>query len=357
MTAVAVEGLAVRFGAVEVLRDVSLSIGDGEFFFLLGPSGCGKTTLLRALAGFVEPVGGRILFDGRPVQGVPPARRDTGLVFQNYALWPHLTVAQNVAFGLEVRKVPPAERARRVREALALVRMEHLADRAPNRLSGGQQQRVALARALVVEPAVLLLDEPLSNLDAALRVELRAEIREIQRRTRRTAVYVTHDRAEALALADRIAVLRDGRVEQLGTPEDLYDRPASPFVAGFVGDCNRLDGEAAAAGPGQVLVGGPWGAVLARTPGRAAPAPGAAARLLLRPERLRLLPSGLPATGRLAGRVLRRTFLGEFVQVDVELPGQAVVRVLLLGGERAVRQGDAVCVGVDDALAWPGDAG
>ncbi len=357
MTAVAIESLAVRFGAVEVLRDVSLSIADGEFFCLLGPSGCGKTTLLRAVAGFVEPAAGRILFDGRPVQGVPPARRDTGLVFQNYALWPHLTVAQNVAFGLEVRKVPAPERERRVREALALVRMEHLAERQPNRLSGGQQQRVALARALVVQPAVLLLDEPLSNLDAGLRVELRAEIREIQRRTRRTAVYVTHDRAEALALADRIAILRDGRIEQLGAPEELYDRPISPFVAGFVGDCNRLFGEVAADEGGRVLVRGAWGAVEARATGRERPAPGAPAQLLLRPECLRLLPAAPSAPGRLRGRIARRIFLGEVVQLDVELAGPATLRVLQLGGERDAREGEVVTVGVDDALAFPGSAG
>ncbi len=352
MTRVRVEQLAVRYGPTTVLDGIDVEIGDGEFFFLLGPSGCGKTTLLRSIAGFIEPSGGRILFDDRPMHGTPPAKRDCGMVFQNYALWPHLSVFENVAFGLDVRKVGKEEKARRVREALKLVKMDGFEERPPNRLSGGQQQRVALARALVVEPAVLLLDEPLSNLDAALRVELRAEIRDIQRRTRRTAVYVTHDRAEALALADRIAVLKDGGIEQLGSPEDLYDRPASPFVAGFVGDANRVEGRVAAAEGDRFVVEGPFGTVRARATGGAVTA-GGAALAVFRPERLRLDGSGDGGVGTLTGRITRRTFLGEVVQHDVELEGGAVVRVLSLGGDTAHPEGTAVRVRVDDALVFP----
>ncbi len=355
MTSVHVESLVVSYGATRVLNGVEVEIGDGEFFFLLGPSGCGKTTLLRSIAGFVEPSAGRIRFGERSMTGVPPAKRDCGMVFQNYALWPHMTVFQNVAFGLDVRKVEKVEKERRVRQALALVQMEKFAERPPNRLSGGQQQRVALARALVVDPQVLLLDEPLSNLDAALRVELRGEIRDIQRRTGRTAVYVTHDRAEALALADRIAVLRDGRIEQLGTPEDLYERPVNPFVAGFVGDANRIEGRAAGAEAGGVVVEGPFGRVAARATGGAVAA-GEDAFLVVRPERVRLVAGG-DASPRddvnvLPGTVERRTFLGEMVQYDVRLAGGTSLKTLSIGFGRMLEEGQVVHAHVDDALVF-----
>jgi len=226
---------------------VDLDIAPGELFFLLGPSGCGKTTLLRMIAGFVEPTRGTIAFRGisgeeRDVTHLQPNRRNTGMVFQSYALWPHMTVGANVGFGLGVRKVAAAERDRRVREALALVRMEAYVDRKPNQLSGGQQQRVALARALVVRPSVLLLDEPLSNLDAKLRTELRSEIRRICKESGLTTVYVTHDQKEALSMADRIALMRSGRLEQVGSPRDIYSRPRSRFVAEFLGESNFLEG-------------------------------------------------------------------------------------------------------------------
>ncbi|MBL8769652.1 MAG: ABC transporter ATP-binding protein [Planctomycetes bacterium] len=355
MTAVSIQNLTVRYdtGAL-VLDGVSLEIGHGEFFFLLGPSGCGKTTLLRSVAGFVEPTKGSIQFDGRDLTRVPAEKRDCGMVFQNYALWPHMTVEQNVAFGLDVRKVGKDEKARRVREALELVRMESFADRHPNRLSGGQQQRVALARALVVEPAVLLLDEPLSNLDAALRLELRVEIREIQRRTKRTAMYVTHDRAEALALADRIAVLRGGHVEQLGAPRELYDEPATPFIAGFVGDVNTLAGHVVAADANGVVVSGEFGTVRGRVTARGARfQPSATVNVLVRPERLRVVADLPPGQNALRGRVTRVTFLGELLQHDVEVGGGAVVRVLSLGGSPSFPEGSTVTLVVDDALVFP----
>lgn len=353
MTSVTVSELVVRYESTTVLKGVDVTIEDGEFFFLLGPSGCGKTTLLRTIAGFIDPAEGSIRFGDRPMNGVPAAKRDCGMVFQNYALWPHLTVYENVAFGLDVRKVPKPEKERRVKEALALVRMAEYADRSPGRLSGGQQQRVALARAIVVEPQLLLLDEPLSNLDAKLRVELRGEIREIQRRTRRTAVYVTHDRAEALALADRMAILKDGVIEQLGSPRDVYDRPVSPFVAGFVGDVNALSGGRVVAAPGgdRFEVEGPWGRLVARACG-GVPAPGAAVVVLLRPERVRVEPGAAPGVGRLAGRVVRSTFLGETLQYEIEVAG-ARLHALALSGAPILDEGIAVASIVEDALVYP----
>jgi len=241
-----IQNLSKSFGATPVLRDISLTIASRELFFLLGPSGCGKTTLLRLIAGFYQADAGEVLFGGRAMNRVPPHERNTGMVFQNYALWPHMTVAENVAYGLEVRKVPADERRRRVAEALAGVRMEAYADRSPNALSGGQQQRVALARALVVRPDVLLLDEPLSNLDARLRLEMRDEIRRIHAETRITTIYVTHDQKEALSLAGRMAVLREGRVEQLDAPRAVYRNPANRFVADFLGETNWIEGVAEA---------------------------------------------------------------------------------------------------------------
>ncbi|HEX8877691.1 MAG TPA: ABC transporter ATP-binding protein [Phycisphaerales bacterium] len=229
-------------GTTRAVDDVSIEIAPGELFFLLGPSGCGKTTLLRMIAGFIEPTSGEIRFGERDVTYLPPNRRNTGMVFQSYALWPHMTVEANVAFGLDVRKIPAADAAARVAQALAAVRMEQYSKRKPNQLSGGQQQRIALARALVIRPDVLLLDEPLSNLDAKLRLELRSEIRRICKESEITTVYVTHDQKEALSMADRVAIMRAGRLEQMGFPIDLYQRPRSRFVAEFLGETNILSG-------------------------------------------------------------------------------------------------------------------
>ncbi|MBM3859771.1 MAG: ABC transporter ATP-binding protein [Verrucomicrobia bacterium] len=243
---VILRNLTKRFDSTLVVNGVSLDVADGELFFLLGPSGCGKTTLLRLLAGFYQPDAGEIRFGPRPMNGVPPNRRNTGMVFQNYALWPHLNVFENVAYGLDVRKVTGAERSRRVEEALAIVQMNDYAKRSPAQLSGGQQQRIALARALVIRPDVLLLDEPLSNLDAKLRLEMREEIRRIHRETKLTTIYVTHDQQEALALADRIALMRDGGIEQVGTPLELYRSPRSAFVSEFLGAAHFIEGNVVA---------------------------------------------------------------------------------------------------------------
>ena len=242
MIDIRVERLTKRFENVTALDDISFSVHSGELFFLLGPSGCGKTTLLRLLAGFYAPDEGRIFFGDKEISSLPPHKRGTGMVFQNYALWPHMTVAQNVAFGLQQKKLPADEIKAKVEEVLHSVRMEAYADRKPNELSGGQQQRVALARALAIHPKCLLLDEPLSNLDAKLRVEMRTEIRRICKEFKLTAIYVTHDQTEALSVGDRVAIFSKGHIEQIGTPLEVYKRPQNRFVAHFLGETNFIEG-------------------------------------------------------------------------------------------------------------------
>jgi iron(III) transport system ATP-binding protein len=315
-----------RFGPVTAVNDISLTVDPGELFFLLGPSGCGKTTLLRLVAGFYEPDGGHIFFGDRDVTALPPYRRHCGMVFQNYALWPHMTVLENVAFGLGVRGVTRADRRRQAAAMLGVVQMAEYAARKPTQLSGGQQQRVALARALVINPDLLLLDEPLSNLDAKLRLQMRTEIRRIQKDTRVTSVYVTHDQDEALAMADRLAVVRDGRIEALGSPRDLYLDPPSLWVAGFLGATNLIDGTVRRREGAAAEIETPLGAIRAdRAP--ADLSEGAAVTLSVRPESVRLLA----ATGEAPGRnvcpatVLVRTFQGETEQAHVQAGGLEVI--------------------------------
>ncbi len=314
MVGITIENVTKRFGSVTAVDSASIEVKRGELFFLLGPSGCGKTTLLRLIAGFHQPDAGRILFDDRPIDSTPPHKRNTGMVFQNYALWPHMTVAENVAYGLDVRKVSAKEKAQRVQRALQTVRMEAYADRKPNQLSGGQQQRVALARALVIEPDVILLDEPLSNLDAKLRIEMRQEIRRIHEQTGITTVYVTHDQKEALSMAQRLAVMRDGRIEQVGSPREVYTRPVSAFVAEFIGEINFAP--AKVLGPDEIET--PLGRVRASSAGRPA---GQDALCAVRPEAVRVLPRGEeseapPAAGANAwpAVVVSQTYLGEVEQ-------------------------------------------
>jgi len=242
MSSVALQSVTKRFGEHVAVRQFSLEITEGEFLVLLGPSGCGKTTTLRMIAGFVEPTAGRILFGGRDVTDLPPYRRNTGLVFQGYALFPHLSVFENVAFGLRMRKLDKVSIEKRALDALRLVRLDQLGERMPRQLSGGQQQRVALARALVIEPEILLLDEPLSNLDAKLREEVRLEIRQLQRRLGLTTVMVTHDQEEALSVADRLVVMNDGEIQQIGSQRELYNHPSNQFVANFIGRTNFFTG-------------------------------------------------------------------------------------------------------------------
>ncbi len=298
-----------RYGDFTALNGVSVTIREGEFFTLLGPSGCGKTTLLRMIAGFNSIEGGDFYFGDRRINDVPAHKRDIGMVFQNYAIFPHLTVAENVAYGLKARKVAKAEIKRRVQEALELVQIADLADRKPSDLSGGQQQRVALARAFVVEPSVLLMDEPLSNLDAKLRVQMRTVIKKLQRRLGITTIYVTHDQEEALAVSDRIAVMKSGRIMQIGTPQQIYAHPENPFVAGFIGVSNFLDCTVSGAGDrAEVRVEN--GASVQMTLRR--PFTGKAT-LSARPEQLFFTDEGLP------GKVLFSTFLGDFIEYEIEL--------------------------------------
>ena len=317
-----IEKLVKTFGALRAVDDVSVRIEPGELFFLLGPSGCGKTTLLRAIAGFHQPESGTIRIGERDVTHLPPYQRDTGMVFQSYALWPHMTLAENVAFGLEMRHVAKAECRRRVLEALERVHMADRADTKPNLLSGGQQQRVALARALVIEPQCLLLDEPLSNLDAKLRLEMRVEIRRICKQAGLTAIYVTHDQKEALSIADRLAVLRNGKIEQIGTPAEVYRQPVNPFVAGFIGEGNFLEGRVSSSSGNQVQIETALGCVVAVT--NAAFATGAACTICMRPESLRLDPPPDAAPNVFRGRCLQTVYQGEVAQHQIAFVGGAV---------------------------------
>jgi iron(III) transport system ATP-binding protein len=327
-----IDRLTKRFGDVVAVRDLSLAVRDRDFVTLLGPSGCGKTTLLRLLAGFMAPDAGAIRVGAAvlstPSAVVPPERRGMGMVFQNYAVWPHRTVYQNVAFGLEVRRVPRGDARARVTRMLELVNLGGLEHRYPSELSGGQQQRVALARSLVVEPGILLLDEPLSNLDAKLRERMRWELKELQRRTGITFVYVTHDQSEAMALSDRIAVMHAGEVVQVGAPRDVYTRPATRTVADFMGLVNlvparvtRVAGERSL-----VTVGADRTLRIALPPGVAE---GQVVQLAIRPESIRLTKTTAAAVtdGVLVGRVAEVTFLGNLTDCHVTLDDGTRVRV------------------------------
>jgi thiamine transport system ATP-binding protein len=335
---VELDGVTVRYGDVTALADVSLAVEPDEFFTLVGPSGCGKTTTLRAVAGFEEPSAGTVRIGGVDVAGRPPEARDVGVVFQSYALFPHMSVRENVAYGLQFRDPPggvaPEER---VAELLELVDMTGTGDRDPAELSGGQRQRVALARALAPGPAVLLLDEPLSALDARLRERLRVTVRSIQRDLGITTVYVTHDQTEALAISDRVAVVHDGRVEQVGTPEEVYHDPASRFVAEFVGDNNLLDGEVSGTAPPRVAVGD---ATLPLPPA-ADVAAGEAVTAAVRPERFRIGGGGTTLDAVVTGV----EFLGDAYRVHCEWNDHS----LLVRARERLAVGERVALGVDAA--------
>lgn len=307
---VIIQNAVKRYGDFTALNGVSLDIQEGEFFTLLGPSGCGKTTLLRMIAGFNSIEGGDFYFGEKRINDVPAHKRDIGMVFQNYAIFPHLTVRENVAYGLKARKMPAMEIKPKVDEALELVQISHLADRKPNELSGGQQQRVALARAFVIEPSVLLMDEPLSNLDAKLRVQMRSVIKKLQRRLGITTIYVTHDQEEALAISDRIAVMKDGHIMQIGTPRDIYAKPQNPFVAGFIGVSNFLDCEVNAPNAGNAAVSIKGELDITVPVSRAYTGSG---KISARPEQLFFSESGMPGT------ILFSTFLGDFIEYEVQL--------------------------------------
>ena len=330
MAGITIEGVARTFGSVRAIDDVSLAVRDGEFFTLLGPSGCGKTTLLRMVAGFCDLDRGRILFGERRIDALPPHRRNAGMVFQNYAIFPNHTVAGNVAYGLKARNVAPADIERRVARALKLVHLDGYAERWPHQLSGGQLQRVAIARALVIEPEVLLLDEPLSNLDAKLRVEMRAEIRQLQQQLKITAIYVTHDQEEALAISDRIAVMQSGRLEQVGAPAAIYRTPATPFVAEFMGTTNLFTGVVAGRDGERLRIRVRGQEFAARG---ADAATGAEITFSLRPETLRLVAGGAappPGWASVTAAVSRIEFLGVLTRLSVRLDDGALLHAATL---------------------------
>jgi putative spermidine/putrescine transport system ATP-binding protein len=315
MSSLSLRALSKSYGPVQAVRGVNLDVREGEFLSLLGPSGCGKTTTLQMVAGFVPPTTGSIVVDGQDLTGIAPEKRDMGVVFQSYALFPHMSVAQNIGFGLEMRRVERGELKRRVEEALAMVRLAGLEGRYPSELSGGQRQRVAIARALAIRPRVLLLDEPMSNLDAKLRGEMHVELRSLQRRLGITAILVTHDQVEAMTMSDRIAVMTNGGIAQLGTPQEVYDRPASQFASSFLGHTNVLSGriESRIADEATVRVG----PISFRTKvAKDQVAPEIA--VFVRPERLRL---GSPDQATLRGRVSTRLFLGGswIYEIETEL--------------------------------------
>ena len=334
MTTLRTECLTKTFGQTVALDAVDLSVNSGELFFLLGPSGCGKTTLLRAVAGFAEPDAGRIFFDDRDITHLAPHKRNTGMVFQNYALWPHMTVAKNVAFGLHARHIRGRPADEKVAAALRLVQMSEYASRKPNQLSGGQQQRVALARALVIEPDCLLLDEPLSNLDAKLRLEMRGEIRRICKTAGITTVYVTHDQKEALSIADRIAVMFEGRIVQIGTPRELYERPGTARVAGFIGETNLIAGDVAGRRGDRLTVALPFGRIGA-TAGSDLPPDAARGVCSIRPETVQL--AGATEDG-FEAEVLERTYLGEVEQMRLALAGGVRLRATVLNPGEVTRE-------------------
>jgi spermidine/putrescine transport system ATP-binding protein len=337
-------GLIKRYGAFEAVRGIDLDIPPGEFFCLLGPSGCGKTTTLRMIAGFERPSGGRVMLDGRDVSGTPPNRRNVNTVFQNYALFSHLTVAENVAFGLRFTRTSKEETRTRVGEALSLVQMQEFHDRKPHQLSGGQQQRVALARALILNPSVLLLDEPLGALDAKLRKTLQVELKALQEQVGVTFVYVTHDQEEALTMADRLAVMSEGRVEQVGTPREVYEEPASAYVADFLGVSNLLEAEAVGTEPdgrcrvrvGELELLASHGHTSARGP----------VKVVVRPERVRVEAPKQIGENHLPGKVERVVYAGAISQLVVTLELGTPIQCMLAndGADSSFDRGTPVSV-------------
>ena len=340
MVSISIRHVTKKFGSHLGLNDVSLEIQRGELFFLLGPSGCGKTTLLRHIAGFYTPDKGQIYFDSEDVTRLPPHKRGAAMMFQSYALWPHMTVAENVAFGLEERKRPKAEIDNRVGEALELVQMGGLGQRRIQQLSGGQQQRVALARALVVRPSVFMLDEPLSNLDAKLRIEMRSEIRRICKEFGLTGIYVTHDQKEALSMADRMAIMESGKLAQVGTPMEVYRNPVNKMVAGFIGETNLIDGTVKQASYRDGLwdIETPCGLLRGRPSGDWTPAPAQPVTLSVRPEALSVFE--LPGSpNKFFGNILETTYLGEQVQYELALRDGTPLRAAQMNPQDILQPG------------------
>ena len=326
---ITLKDIVKRFGSLEAVSHISLEIKDGELFTLLGPSWCGKTTILRLIGGFHAPDHGEILFGEKRVNPIPPYERNIGMVFQNYALWPHMTIFDNIAYGLKLKKFPKSEIAEKVSRSLNLVNLKGLEKRYPGQLSGGQQQRVALARALVLNPHVLLLDEPLSNLDAKIRIQVRAEIRKLQKELAITTVYVTHDQEEALTLSVRIAVVNLGKLQQTGTPLDLYEKPENPFVADFIGINNLIPGEVreVALAEGQIKVNTTFGVMTCLSDGRLRPSDKCI--ICVRPETASIGLSEKPQEGfnSIAGAVSFASYIGNTVRYDVEMVGDLIFKV------------------------------
>ena len=349
MAQVEIQSLVKRYDGVVALDGVSLSAAAGELVSLLGPSGCGKSTTLRCLAGFLSPDGGDISVDGKSILSIPTNRRDFGVVFQNYALFPHMTVAENVGYGLLFRKIPKQEHGPKIDAALRMVRLTGLEDRLPKALSGGQQQRVALARALVIDPRLLLLDEPLANLDARLRDEVRWLIREVQQQSGTTAFYVTHDQSEAMAISDKVAVMKAGRVAQFASPREIYQRPLERYVADFTGEANVLKAkvlEAPAPGRFRVEVAG----ATLDVAGVASLRPGDAAELLARPESLAMVSTGGEGA-TFSGTVSKSAFLGASQYCEVVLPGAATLK-LAIPPNGAVAPAQQVRIAMAFEHAW-----
>jgi len=338
--------IQIAYGKFVAVRDFSLSIAKGSFVTLLGPSGCGKTTILRSIAGLVDISAGQISIGGRRVDDVPIYKRNIGLVFQSYALFPHKTVFDNVAFGLKYRNVPKAEIARKVERALAMVRLPGSEKKLPSQLSGGQQQRIALARAIVFEPEVLLLDEPLSALDANMREEMRVEIKKIQKATGITAIFVTHDQEEALSMSDRIVVMNAGSVEQIGTPQEVYETPATAFVADFLGKANMLAGTVSSVDGAKATISLAAGQSVAVVSPRPL-SQGAAVTVVVRPQKLSVGPAA--AGNRLSGRVISTSYLGGSAIYEIDLGGRTAVRANTTIGGRLAGEGETIEVGFDPA--------
>jgi putative spermidine/putrescine transport system ATP-binding protein len=342
-----VEKVIKTFGTTRAVDEVSLKVRRGEFITLLGPSGCGKTTLLNLIAGFLAPEAGEIFVDGTPISGLAPHERNIGVVFQNYALFPHMTVTDNVGFGLKMRGVSRADTARRVQEALETVRLPQMGDRRPRQLSGGQQQRIALARALVIRPQLILLDEPFSAIDKNLRAEMQVELKRIQRQVGITTVFVTHDQSEALSLSDRVAVMAQGKVQQLSEPIELYRRPANSFVASFIGEINRLGCVRKDESDCAVLSAG---AVQLRLPLSRAIAVGSEATLYVRPEALRAVEPGTPEANLGAGRVDAQVYQGTHVDLIVQGDNGWLLRIREPGFEALERYPVGSRIGVHAEL-------
>jgi ABC-type Fe3+/spermidine/putrescine transport system ATPase subunit len=345
MSEVRFDQVEKSFGEHVAVRGIDLDVRPGEFVTLLGPSGCGKTTCLRMVAGFVAPTRGRIVMGGRDITALPPYRRNTGMVFQSYALFPHRTAAENIAFGLQVRRLPRSEREKRIADALRLVRLEGYADRYPAQLSGGQRQRVALARAVVIKPDVLLLDEPLAALDLKLREELQAEIKRIQSTLKITTLFVTHDQGEALSMSDRVAVMRDGRIVQIDAPEALYERPNSRYVANFVGRTNLIDVVVREMLEGGLVrvetYGGTRLVLVAAVPAHLKVDVGDRCLLGARPEHFHL---GGGRANTIEAKARAITYLGSIRYLDAERPGGESLTVQVLPGDPVPSQGEAVVI-------------